>query len=58
MRSSGRPTLADLERSYIMKLLEELGGHRARVAEILGISERTLYRKLRILSAGGREPLS
>jgi two-component system NtrC family response regulator len=49
-----RPPLVDLERSYIMKLLEEFGGHRGRVAEVLGISERTLYRKLKELSPDGR----
>jgi DNA-binding NtrC family response regulator len=45
-----RPRLADLERTYINWLLEEFGGHRARVAEVLGISDRTLYRKLKTLS--------
>jgi two-component system response regulator AtoC len=42
-----RPSLAELENVYIQRLLVELGGHRARVAEVLGISERTLYRKLK-----------
>jgi DNA-binding NtrC family response regulator len=42
-----RPTLAELERSYIARLLGEFCGHRARVAEVLGISERNLYRKLK-----------
>jgi DNA-binding NtrC family response regulator len=42
-----RPTLAELERTYIARLLEEFGGHRGRVAEALGISERNLYRKLK-----------
>jgi DNA-binding NtrC family response regulator len=45
-----RPALADLERTYITRLLEEFGGHRARVADVLGISDRTLYRKLKSLS--------
>jgi DNA-binding NtrC family response regulator len=45
-----RPALVDLERTYITRLLEEFGGHRARVAEVLGISDRTLYRKLKGLS--------
>ena len=54
--TKGRPALADLERSYITRLLEELGGHRARVAEILGISDRTLYRKLKSLSGAKRRP--
>jgi DNA-binding NtrC family response regulator len=44
-----RPSLAELEKAYITRLLEECSGHRARVAKILGISERTLYRKLKEL---------
>jgi len=44
-----RPRLEDLERTYISRLLKEFDGHRARVAEVLGISERTLYRKLKDL---------
>ena len=44
-----RPTLVELEKTYISQLLEEYGGHRASVAEILGISERTLYRKIKEL---------
>ena len=47
--TADRPSLAELENSYITRLLEEFGGHRARVAELLGISERTLYRKLKEL---------
>jgi DNA-binding NtrC family response regulator len=43
--TADRPTLAELEKSYITLLLDEFDGHRARVAELLGISERTLYRK-------------
>jgi two-component system response regulator AtoC len=42
-----RPSLAELERVYIQRLLTEMGGRRAHVAEVLGISERTLYRKLK-----------
>jgi DNA-binding NtrC family response regulator len=40
-------TLEELERRYIAILLERYGGHRAKVAKVLGISERNLYRKLR-----------
>jgi DNA-binding NtrC family response regulator len=40
-------SLAELERRYIGILLERFGGHRAKVAKVLGISERNLYRKLR-----------
>jgi DNA-binding NtrC family response regulator len=40
-------TLDELERQHIARALELLGGHRARVASALGISERNLYRKLK-----------
>jgi len=46
-----QPTLAELEKLYITQLLEQFEGHRARAAEVLGISERTLYRKLRDLQS-------
>jgi DNA-binding NtrC family response regulator len=38
------PALAELERRYLLYLLETLGGNRTRAAEILGIDRRTLYR--------------
>ena len=40
-------TLAEVERGHILRVLEEAGGNRERAAAILGISVRTLYRKLR-----------
>jgi DNA-binding NtrC family response regulator len=40
-------TLDDLERQHIVQLFEECGGNQSRVARILGISRRTVYRKLR-----------
>ncbi|HPA79421.1 MAG TPA: sigma-54 dependent transcriptional regulator [Thermoanaerobaculales bacterium] len=40
-------SLDELERQHILQLLEECGGNRSRVAKILGISRRTVYRKLR-----------
>jgi DNA-binding NtrC family response regulator len=43
-------TLEEAERRYIRRVLEECGGHRQRTAHVLGISERTLYRKLQELS--------
>jgi DNA-binding NtrC family response regulator len=46
--SSEQPsTLHDLERQHIMRVLAETNGNRERAAAILGISARTLYRKLR-----------
>ncbi len=44
---SGDLTLEELERRYISILLQRFNGHRAKVARVLGISERNLYRKLR-----------
>lgn len=39
-------SISELESDHITRLLEQYQGHRRKVAEILGISERTLYRKL------------
>lgn len=41
------PSIKGLESQYISELLAEHHGKRAKVAHILGISERTLYRKLK-----------
>lgn len=40
-------TIAEVERIMIIKALERFDGSRKLVAEILGISERTLYRKIK-----------
>jgi DNA-binding NtrC family response regulator len=40
-------TLEELERVHILRVLDETDGNRERAAAILGISSRTLYRKLR-----------
>lgn len=40
-------SLRDLERIHLQSLLDAHNGHRARVAAALGITERTLYRKLK-----------
>jgi transcriptional regulator of acetoin/glycerol metabolism len=37
-------TLDDLERRYLLHVLDAAGGNRTRAAEILGIDRRTLYR--------------
>jgi transcriptional regulator with PAS, ATPase and Fis domain len=36
--------LAELEKMYIQKILQETGGNKKKTAEILGIDRRTLYR--------------
>jgi transcriptional regulator with PAS, ATPase and Fis domain len=41
------PSMKGLESQYIAELLAEHQGKRSMVAQILGISERTLYRKLK-----------
>jgi DNA-binding NtrC family response regulator len=56
-------TLEELEREYILKVLNHTGWQKKRAAEILGINASTLYRKLigyriegeRALLAGGPE---
>jgi len=44
--ATGLLTLEEAEKSYIRRVLHECKGHRQKAAHILGISERTLYRKL------------
>jgi len=39
--------LGEIEKIYILSVLERVGGNRARAAGILNISERNLYRKLK-----------
>ena len=39
--------LADLERDHIRFVLEQVNWHQGRAAGILGISSKTLYRKIR-----------
>jgi len=40
----GLPSLDELERRYLVHVLEAVGGNRSRAAEALGIDRRTLYR--------------
>lgn len=43
----GAGSLMDLERQRILEVLESCRWHRGRAAEVLGISVRTLYRKIK-----------
>jgi two-component system, NtrC family, response regulator AtoC len=43
----GAQPLAEVERTHIRALLDTHAGHRSRVATALGVTERTLYRKLK-----------
>ena len=38
--------LRELERSYILMVLDNVRGNKSRAAEILGLDRKTLYRKL------------
>jgi DNA-binding NtrC family response regulator len=42
-------SLEQLEREYILSVLERTGGHQGRAADVLGIDRRTLYRKLKAM---------
>lgn len=41
------PSLGELERKHIAEVLDRTGWHQGRAAELLGISPKTLYRKIR-----------
>jgi two-component system, NtrC family, response regulator AtoC len=49
-----RMTLEEVKQWYVNKVLEEVGGNKARAAEILGVDRGTLYRTLR-RTRGGSE---
>ena len=38
------PTLDEIERRYLLHVLEQVGNNRTRAAEVMGIDRRTLYR--------------
>src|SRR5262249_35935217 len=44
-------TLEEIERRYIMRVMDAVGGHRSRAARVLGLDRKTLYRKLARLAA-------
>lgn len=49
-------TLPELTREYVLDVLRETNGLKARAAEILGIDRKTLYRKLEEYRAEGLLP--
>ena len=42
----GEPTLENIEREYLARLLRKYDGNRRKVADALGVSERTAYRMM------------
>ena len=49
------PNLEGIERSAIMRVLAETNGHQQRAANLLGISRRTLSRKLKLYGMESRQ---
>ena len=45
-QGGGRPSLEEVERAYIAKVLHEEKGNKTKAAKALGISLRNLYRKI------------
>jgi two-component system response regulator HydG len=48
--------LEEVERRYVLRVLEALGGRRSDAAKVLGIDRKTLYRKLELWGRGGVGP--
>jgi len=48
-------TLDSVEREYIVGSLQRNGNNKARTAEVLGVSEKTLYNKLNRYAAEARQ---
>ncbi|MBN1541331.1 sigma-54-dependent Fis family transcriptional regulator [candidate division KSB1 bacterium] len=47
-------SVADMERQLIQETLHKTGGNKRKAARMLGLSERTLYRKIKRYGIGGR----
>ena len=47
LEGDGLPTLAEMERRYIIKILEKTGYNKKLAAEVLGMPRTTLWRKLK-----------
>src|SRR5574343_544733 len=50
------PTLAQLEKEHILKVLSRCDGNRAQAAKVLGIDRVSLWRKLRAYGEAGEAP--
>ena len=49
-------TLADMEKQYILKVLEATGGNKTKTTELLGISRAALWRKLKQYKEDSHQP--
>jgi DNA-binding NtrC family response regulator len=50
--------MSEVERAAVEAALRDTRGNRRKAAELLGIGERTLYRKLKEYEIGGDDPSS
>ncbi len=48
-------SLKEMEKLYILSTLEDCGGNRKRTGQVLGITKATLWRKLNLYQAEGRD---
>ena len=51
------PPMEEVERRYVLRTLQAVGGNKTLAAQVLGFDRRTLYRKLERYSAGGESAL-
>ena len=49
------PSLQEIERIYLETLLEKYSGHRGKVSQVMGISERSVYRMIRKYGIGAEK---
>lgn len=54
LEGSELPSLDEVERRYILRVLESVGGNKRRAAALLGIGRRTLYRRLESYGEGAK----
>ena len=48
--------LHEIEKEYIKKILEKMGGNKYQAAQVLGIDRKTLYRKLGEMDESEKNP--
>ena len=48
--------LEEVERRYVLRVLDAVGGRRGQAAKILGLDRKTLYRKLERWGRGADGP--
>jgi two-component system response regulator HydG len=49
-------TMDEVERRYILRVLQQVGWSKTAAAGVLGLNRRTLYRKLELYGESGPSP--